>query len=213
MLEDKRAESSPRSSLSPDENPASPAPGSSTAQGVQKRGDRLLTACLPRRPLSPLKMRRLPPHKCACRMWTPPELTLLSPCAWNAEKTSTRSCQEKRIDGPLCLCSVKVSSSFFSPPGFCTQAPQAEPADVTIAWPLSGCTTKLTQAAENEQPDSSEFKEDPVPRYTPGEAAYSEATGEPLCPPHTTERKLMMKIDLHVLPYLCILYLLAFLDR
>lgn len=33
------------------------------------------------------------------------------------------------------------------------------------------------------------------------------------CPPHTTERKLIAKIDWHVLPYLCILYLLAFLDR
>ncbi|TLD22448.1 MFS general substrate transporter [Venturia nashicola] len=33
------------------------------------------------------------------------------------------------------------------------------------------------------------------------------------CPPHTTERRLVSKIDLHVLPYLCILYLLAFLDR
>lgn len=29
----------------------------------------------------------------------------------------------------------------------------------------------------------------------------------------TSERKLMAKIDLHLLPCLCILYLLAFLDR
>ncbi|TVY33863.1 MFS transporter [Lachnellula occidentalis] len=34
-----------------------------------------------------------------------------------------------------------------------------------------------------------------------------------VCPSHTTERKLMRKIDLHVIPFLCILYLLAFLDR
>jgi MFS family permease len=33
------------------------------------------------------------------------------------------------------------------------------------------------------------------------------------CPPHTTERKLMTKIDFRVIPCLCILYLLAFLDR
>ncbi|TVY53068.1 putative transporter, partial [Lachnellula suecica] len=33
------------------------------------------------------------------------------------------------------------------------------------------------------------------------------------CPPHTTEKKLMAKIDLRVMPFLCILYLLAFLDR
>lgn len=34
-----------------------------------------------------------------------------------------------------------------------------------------------------------------------------------VCPPHTTERKLMAKIDFRVIPFLCILYLLAFLDR
>ncbi|GAB0133001.1 hypothetical protein EsDP_00001421 [Epichloe bromicola] len=33
------------------------------------------------------------------------------------------------------------------------------------------------------------------------------------CPAHTTDKRLMMKIDLHVLPFLCIMYLLAFLDR
>ncbi|KAF2490958.1 MFS general substrate transporter [Lophium mytilinum] len=34
-----------------------------------------------------------------------------------------------------------------------------------------------------------------------------------VCPPHTTERRLVNKIDWHVLPFLCIMYLLAFLDR
>jgi hypothetical protein len=33
------------------------------------------------------------------------------------------------------------------------------------------------------------------------------------CPPHTTEAKLVRRIDLHVIPFLCIMYLLAFLDR
>ncbi|KAG5919173.1 hypothetical protein E4U61_001144 [Claviceps capensis] len=33
------------------------------------------------------------------------------------------------------------------------------------------------------------------------------------CPAHTTDRRLMAKIDLHVIPFLCIMYLLAFLDR
>jgi len=33
------------------------------------------------------------------------------------------------------------------------------------------------------------------------------------CPAHTTERRLMWNIDLHVVPFLCIMYLLAFLDR
>lgn len=33
------------------------------------------------------------------------------------------------------------------------------------------------------------------------------------CPAHTTERKLITKIDIRVIPVLCVLYLLAFLDR
>ncbi|KAL1641161.1 High-affinity nicotinic acid transporter [Diplodia intermedia] len=33
------------------------------------------------------------------------------------------------------------------------------------------------------------------------------------CPPHTTDRRLVNRIDFRVIPYLCILYLLAFLDR
>lgn len=26
------------------------------------------------------------------------------------------------------------------------------------------------------------------------------------CPPHTTERKLMLRIDAHVMPFLCVMY-------
>lgn len=33
------------------------------------------------------------------------------------------------------------------------------------------------------------------------------------CPPHTTEKKMMARIDLHLLPFIVVLYLLAFLDR
>jgi len=33
------------------------------------------------------------------------------------------------------------------------------------------------------------------------------------CPPHTTEKRLKARIDAHILPYIIILYLLAFLDR
>ncbi|KAK3072229.1 High-affinity nicotinic acid transporter [Teratosphaeriaceae sp. CCFEE 6253] len=36
---------------------------------------------------------------------------------------------------------------------------------------------------------------------------------EVVCPPHTTERKLVRKIEMRVVPCLCIMYLLAFLDR
>jgi MFS family permease len=33
------------------------------------------------------------------------------------------------------------------------------------------------------------------------------------CPPHTTEKQLKARIDYHILPFIIILYLLAFLDR
>jgi MFS family permease len=33
------------------------------------------------------------------------------------------------------------------------------------------------------------------------------------CPPHTTERRLTTRIDCHLLPFIIVLYLLAFLDR
>jgi len=36
--------------------------------------------------------------------------------------------------------------------------------------------------------------------------AYSNDDGPPQCPPHTTERKLVARIDLHVVPFLCIMY-------
>ena len=42
---------------------------------------------------------------------------------------------------------------------------------------------------------------------------YHESPDMVVCPAHTTERKLVTKIDLHVVPFLCIMYLLAFLDR
>jgi hypothetical protein len=44
---------------------------------------------------------------------------------------------------------------------------------------------------------------------------YDDASAPDLvqCPPHTTEKRLVYKIDLHVIPFLCIMYLLAVLDR
>ncbi|KAJ5104981.1 hypothetical protein NUU61_002328 [Penicillium alfredii] len=58
-----------------------------------------------------------------------------------------------------------------------------------------------------------------VPEFTPGENGESQVdvrqSSDPELPPltTTTERKLMAKIDWHILPCLCVLYLLAFLDR
>ncbi|KXX79013.1 High-affinity nicotinic acid transporter [Madurella mycetomatis] len=37
--------------------------------------------------------------------------------------------------------------------------------------------------------------------------------GEVVCPPHTTERRITTKIDMHLIPFVVVLYVLAFLDR
>ncbi|KIN03217.1 hypothetical protein OIDMADRAFT_40820 [Oidiodendron maius Zn] len=39
------------------------------------------------------------------------------------------------------------------------------------------------------------------------------AEQEIICPAHTTERRLIWRIDLHVMPFLCIMYLMSFLDK
>lgn len=49
------------------------------------------------------------------------------------------------------------------------------------------------------------------PGHTVDPVLDSNDEGEVRCPPHTTETKLLWKIDLHVVPFLCIMYLLAFL--
>lgn len=43
------------------------------------------------------------------------------------------------------------------------------------------------------------------------DAEIQYAAEEVQCPSHTTERKLMAKVDMRVVPFLCIMYLLAFL--
>ena len=51
-------------------------------------------------------------------------------------------------------------------------------------------------------------------RYGAGPRDVDFVNDEPVvCPAHTTERKLLIKIDWHLMPVLCVLYLLAFLDR
>ncbi|KAK8137745.1 hypothetical protein PG984_001125 [Apiospora sp. TS-2023a] len=51
--------------------------------------------------------------------------------------------------------------------------------------------------------------------YHPGSddaLPYNDAASV-VCPPHTTQRKIVTRIDFHLMPFLIILYLLAFLDR
>lgn len=49
--------------------------------------------------------------------------------------------------------------------------------------------------------------------YHPGTADIEYDELHVPCPPHTTERKIMNRVDWHLIPFLCVLYLLAFLDR
>jgi hypothetical protein len=55
--------------------------------------------------------------------------------------------------------------------------------------------------------------EDQYHSYPNDRSAGYDEDGEAVCPSYTTERKLVTKIDLRVIPFLCIMYLLAFLDR
>jgi MFS family permease len=62
---------------------------------------------------------------------------------------------------------------------------------------------------EGDSPTDLSHQEDLAPGS--GSAEYDELGV--VCPPHTTERRLLNRIDLHLLPFISILYLLAFLDR
>ncbi|OAL48742.1 major facilitator superfamily transporter [Pyrenochaeta sp. DS3sAY3a] len=65
---------------------------------------------------------------------------------------------------------------------------------------------------EKEPSSPGVHNEEPVPRYDATDG-YDDAPELVQCPATTTESKLLRKIDLHVIPFLCIMYLLAFLDR
>jgi hypothetical protein len=51
--------------------------------------------------------------------------------------------------------------------------------------------------------------------YLPGQGSSDVEFDElhVVCPPHTTERKIVSRIDRRLLPFVCVMYLLAFLDR
>lgn len=73
----------------------------------------------------------------------------------------------------------------------------------------------MAAADHHYSPDEKKL-EDPVPEYSANGQypdGFDPDEADAVCPPHTTERKLMAKIDARVIPFLCILYLLAFLDR
>ena len=58
-------------------------------------------------------------------------------------------------------------------------------------------------------PTADNYYDPDLPRHN---ADYLDDLQVP-CPPHTTQRRLLTKVDLRVIPVLSILYLLAFLDR
>lgn len=69
------------------------------------------------------------------------------------------------------------------------------------------CSSRVLNEADLK---TEEVHDSDVPAY---DSNYEDAPETVLCPAHTTERKLVTRIDLHVIPFLCVMYLLAFLDR
>ena len=65
-----------------------------------------------------------------------------------------------------------------------------------ISWPLASWYTDRIVEPEG--------------AFTVDSSRDSEELTDPV---HLSERRLMLKIDTHVLPILCVLYFLAFLDR
>ncbi|KAK4151759.1 major facilitator superfamily domain-containing protein [Chaetomidium leptoderma] len=56
--------------------------------------------------------------------------------------------------------------------------------------------------------------EEDVKRYAGGNnAAVGHDAVDVVCPAHTTERKITTRIDMHIIPFVVVLYLMAFLDR
>ena len=88
---------------------------------------------------------------------------------------------------------------------------------LSLFLPREYCVLTFTPSAESSQsPDSEEFRHQPGADYYDPDIAGANGEFDELgvvCPSHTTERRLMAKIDMRVIPVLSILYLLAFLDR
>lgn len=68
---------------------------------------------------------------------------------------------------------------------------------------------------QDASPESHEDKDYHYPQNYPGAVGYGDevpatenydADLHVQCPSHTTERKLITRVDLHVIPFLCILY-------
>ena len=74
----------------------------------------------------------------------------------------------------------------------------------------SKLTGRLTRAIENLMSATESYPPNPSSaRWATGHDEHIRS----ICPPHTTERALVRKTDLRILPVVVILYLMAFLDR
>lgn len=80
---------------------------------------------------------------------------------------------------------------------------------------LGGTPLTKTMAAQKEDHSRNGAGDNTNNTYSPenGDAITEYDELHVPCPPHTTERRLKAKIDLRVVPFLIVLYLLAFLDR
>lgn len=84
---------------------------------------------------------------------------------------------------------------------------------VSTSLPGSFASHILTVAPEPKASPESSLEDDQRQYQSQGAGVVYDDDLHVPCPAHTSERKLVAKIDLRVIPLLCILYLLAFLDR
>ena len=85
-------------------------------------------------------------------------------------------------------------------------SPKYEERKLTLAALVTGVVEKAEQPIEAPVHNTYHPSGNDALQYDGSEMAL-------VCPPHTTPRKIVTRIDFHLMPYLILLYLLAFLDR
>ena len=93
------------------------------------------------------------------------------------------------------------------------QPPPADRHNLSVAWSLIVTINADVHADDNFPPATPDLTSLGKPESPVGHGHGSESSPRAECPPQTTERKLVTRMDFRIIPVLSILYLLAFLDR
>lgn len=92
----------------------------------------------------------------------------------------------------------------------CCQRIASESGGASFSW-VGKLTSPIAKGSGDEDDGAREVVGNNT--YHPGTADVEYDELHVRCPPHTTERHIVTRIDWRLVPFLCILYLLAFLDR